>query len=98
MVKKAFIIYDPLTKQIHELHDVHSFEGSSDSECVTIEVPGIESPTHVVHGNDDETSTNGKDEEKGEKGVEDGDGNAGAEEMSGPMPVEPHWSGQEHQG
>src|SRR5258708_24786250 len=60
--KKAFIVYDPLTKWIHESHDVHFFEGSSNSECVTIEVLGMESPTHVVHGNDDEMSTDGKDE------------------------------------
>src|SRR5260221_209004 len=43
---------------------------------MSIEVPRMELPTHVVHGNDDETSTDGKDEEKGEKGVEDGDGDA----------------------
>src|SRR5258708_7763767 len=32
--KKAFIIYDLLTKQIHESHNVHFFEGSSNSEDV----------------------------------------------------------------
>jgi len=77
---------------------VHFFEGSSDSECVTIEVPGIESLTHVVHGNDDEMNADGEVEEKGEKGADDVDGDAGAEEMSGPMPIEPCWSGWECQG
>ncbi len=77
---------------------MHFFEGSSDSECVTIEVPGIESLTHVVHGNDDEMNADGEVEEKGEKGADDVDGDAGAEEMSGPMPIEPCWSGWECQG
>ncbi len=96
--KKAFIIYDLLTKQIHESHNVHFFEGSSDSECVTIEVPGMESPTHVVHGSNDVTSTEGRIEERDKEAVDDGDGDGDAEETSGPLPIEPHRSGQEHQG
>src|SRR5260370_14904096 len=28
--KKAFVIYDPITQQIHESRDVHFFEGSLD--------------------------------------------------------------------
>src|SRR5260370_42268753 len=30
--KKAFVIYHPITQQIHESHDVHFFEGLPDSE------------------------------------------------------------------
>ena len=99
--KKAFIIYDPLTKWIHESHDIHFFEGSSDSKHVTIEVLGIELPTHVVHGSDDVSEvkhTDGKDEGKGEKGVEDGDAGVGTEELSGLVPIEPCQSGWEHRG
>src|SRR5258708_4485080 len=96
--KKAFIIYDLLTKRIHESHNVHFFEGSSDSECVTIEVLGMESPTHVVHGSNDVTSTEGRIEERDKEGGDDVDGDGDAEEMSGPLAVEPRRSGQEHQG
>jgi hypothetical protein len=46
--KKAFIIYDPETRKILESQDVHFFEGSTESERVTIEVPEVESGSHVV--------------------------------------------------
>ncbi len=96
--KKAFIIYDLLTRRIHESRDVHFFEGSSDSEHVTIEVPGMESPTHVVHGSDDVTSTEGRIEERDKEGVDEGNGDGDAEETSGPLPVEPCRSGRERRG
>ena len=46
--KKAFIIYNPNTHRVHESRDVHFFKGSTESECVTIEVPDVESGSHVV--------------------------------------------------
>ncbi len=46
--KKAFLIFNPDTRQIHESCDVHFFEGSSESEHVTIEIPDMESQLHVV--------------------------------------------------
>jgi hypothetical protein len=46
--KKAFIIYEPQTRKVHESRDIHFFEdGRNDSERVTIEVQSLDSQTHV---------------------------------------------------
>jgi hypothetical protein len=37
--KKAFLVYKPHTRKIHESHDVHFFEGSPESERIVIEIP-----------------------------------------------------------
>src|SRR5260370_23145967 len=46
--KKAFIIYDPTTCKIHKSHDIHFFEGTTDSDRVMIEIPAVESLSHIV--------------------------------------------------
>ena len=46
--KKAFVIFDPSTHQLHESHNVHFFEGTTNSECITIEIPEVDSPSHVM--------------------------------------------------
>src|SRR5258708_2303866 len=51
--KKAFVIYNPVTNRVHETHDVHFFEGMPESEQVMIEVPGVDSPSHVVEEGSD---------------------------------------------
>jgi hypothetical protein len=53
--KKAFVIYDPSTHKVHKSRDVHFFEGSPESERITIEIPKVESQSHVVQkAKDDE--------------------------------------------
>src|SRR5260370_15111646 len=42
--KKAFIVYDPNMHKVLESRDVHFFEGGSESECIMIEIPDIDSP------------------------------------------------------
>src|SRR5260370_36343788 len=39
--KKAFIVYDPNMHKVLKSHNVHFFEGGSESECVTIEIPDV---------------------------------------------------------
>ena len=103
--KKAFVMYDPNTQRVHESHDVHFFEGMSDSEQVTIEVPGVESPSHVVEkGRDDGDDVEvgcedivgevegDEEEEKGDEEEEKGDEE---EEKGDEGPVEPQQSGCE---
>ncbi len=50
--KKAFIIFDLKNHKIHKSHNVHFFEGSSDSKQVTIEAPHIKSCSHIVQRDD----------------------------------------------
>ena len=47
--KKAFLVYNPLTRKVNESRDVHFFKRSdTESECVTIKVESHNSLTHVV--------------------------------------------------
>ena len=47
--KKAFLVYNPKTHKVHELRDIHFVEDKEDvSECVTIQVESVDSPSHVV--------------------------------------------------
>jgi hypothetical protein len=54
--KKAFIVYNPNTHRVHESQDVHFFEGSTQLERVTIEVPKVESGSHVVQKDEEAES------------------------------------------
>jgi len=92
--KKVFIIYNPTTCKIHELHDIHFFEGTTDSEQVMIKIPMVESLSHVVDdemiGLDDGVEAGGDGvESDGEKVEAGGDDDAGAEVLSGQTPIEP---------
>ncbi len=92
--KKAFIIYDPTTCKIHKSHDIHFFEGTTDSERVMIEIHAVESSSHVVDdetiGLDDGVEAGGDGvESDGEKVDAGGDDDVGAEVSSGQMPIEP---------
>ncbi len=94
--KKAFIIFDPKNHKIHKSCNVHFFEGSSDSEQVTIEAPHIESHSHVVQRDDDVDGSRDGDEVETNEGLQDdGAGGVDAEVTSGGIeaPVEPHRSG-----
>ncbi len=97
--KKAFLVFDPNTHRIHESCNVHFFEGSPNSECVTIEIPDVESQSHVVRSdgkpdadNDVEGNLEGNVEGGGVHVDEGGDD----EVLSGQMPIEPHQSGHKH--
>ncbi len=92
--KKAFMIYDPATSRVHESCDVHFFEGMPESEWVTIEVPSVDSPSHVVEEGSD--GGDGDDDvEASHEGIQgevegNGDGETGNEGL-----VEPWQSGHE---
>ncbi len=95
----AFLVFDPNTHRIHESCNVHFFEGSPNSECVTIEIPDVESQSHVVRSdgkpdadNDVEGNLEGNVEGGGVHVDEGGDD----EVLSGQMPIEPHQSGHKH--
>src|SRR5258708_3855715 len=90
--KKVFIIFDPKNHKIHKSHDVHFFEGPSDSEQVTIKAPHIKSHSHVVQRDDNVDGSRDSDEVKTNEGLQDdGAGGVDAEVMSGGIetPVEP---------
>jgi len=71
--KKVFVIYDPDTCHIHESCDIHFFEGTKESECVSIEAPGEEPLTHVV-GSDSLGPGQGNGQDiQGSNGAGDGD-------------------------
>src|SRR5258708_2363945 len=90
--KKAFVMYDPNTRRVHKSRDIHFFEGMSDSEQVMIEVPGVESPSHVVEkGRDD-----GNDVEVSHEDIEGKVEGDEEEEKVDEGPVELQWSGHEH--
>jgi hypothetical protein len=82
--KKAFIIYDPNTRRIHESRDVHFFEGSTESERVTIEVPEVESGSHVVQRDEEVEGqkAEGQRAEGGATSIVEG-GNKEPKEMNG---------------
>src|SRR5258708_9608814 len=94
--KKAFLIYDPDTHWIHELHNVHFFEGSPDSEQVTIEIPDLESQLHVVKSNGSSGSDNDVERIDGGNGMGEDiqvDERGDDVVMSGETPVELQRSG-----
>src|SRR5258708_18557486 len=98
--KKAFLVYDPNTCRIHKSCDVHFFEGSPNSECVTIEIPDVESQSHVVEGDGESGADNdveGNVGGNGEGEVTHVDEGGKDEVSSGPMPMELHRSGCECQ-
>jgi hypothetical protein len=81
--KKAFIIYDPNTRKIHKSRDVHFFEGSLDSEHVTIEVPEVQSGSHIVQmekGVEGQRAEGQREEEGATDIVEEEDGEPEVEE------------------
>src|SRR5258707_5160000 len=63
--KKAFLVYDPQTRKVHESRDVHFFENAkSISERVTIEVEPYDSPTHVVVPTEEDDVINAGDKDE----------------------------------
>jgi len=63
--KKAFLVYDPQTRKVHESWDVHFFENAkSVLECVTIEVEPYDSPTHVVVPTEEDDVINAGDKDE----------------------------------
>src|SRR5260221_4075892 len=63
--KKAFLVYDPQTRKVHESRDVHFFENTkSVSERVTIEVEPYDSPTHMVVPTEEDDVINAGDKDE----------------------------------
>src|SRR5260370_41688822 len=92
--KKAFVVYDPNMHKVLESCDVHFFEGGSESECVTIKIPDVDSPLHVKAkpiGIEVECDIGGDNDGKdvGGMGEEKDDVDIGGEEMSGQVPKVP---------
>src|SRR5258708_4108361 len=87
--KKAFLVYDPQTRKVHESQDVHFFKNAkSILECVTIEVEPYDSPTHIVVPIENESVVNTHDIDERvdhENEMELADAN--------PEQVKPHHSG-----
>jgi hypothetical protein len=89
--KKAFLIWDPKARKLHESRDVHFFENDEEnSERVTIEVESHNSPTHVVVPADEDGELGERDEEDGgdlEEGEEVGEAEKGNSPPLQPEPV-----------
>src|SRR5260370_7134412 len=71
--KKAFTIFNPTTCRVHESCNIHLFEGALDSKCVTIKIPRVDSPSHVVEmmklNDKGEAGADGAENEEGEAEV-----------------------------
>jgi hypothetical protein len=89
--KRAFLVYDPQTRKVHESRDVHFFEGAVEgSERVTIEAASPNSTTHVVvpvENLREEDVEDGADDEEDEERVSgEVEGRSDQEEMEGHTP------------
>src|SRR5258708_22817305 len=85
---------------MYELLYVQFYKGSHNLECVMIEIPDVESQSHIIEGDGESGADNDVEGNVGGNGegevthVNEG----GKDEVSsGPMPVELHRSGWERQ-
>ncbi len=95
--KKAFIIFNPTTCRVHESCNIHLFEGALDSKCVTIKIPRVDSPSHVVEmmklNDEGEAGGDGAKNKEGEVEVRgDDEGEAVVSSGQSPLSVEPRQS------